>query len=320
MPLKIDQNLALPANEIFPAQQAKTGICLHHTVGGTAASSINHWKTDNAHVGTAYMIGRDGTVFEIFDPKAWAFQFGLKGWSTPDRFAFEKRFIGIEIASEGGLTESEGNLYCFDRVSTRTRFARTRAFDSGADFRGYRYFAQYKKAQVDSVIALVNHLCDTLEIKRQIPKNYLKFHGQDLKNFEGVIGHIHVRTDKTDPIPDNQFWERVINGCGLARVEVGAPPSRGGLDGGQVDLVSLFEDNVQQIVKMAIMSGSMVKQLILELQRPGRDTHIRLRDAEVGGHTVFYSLVEGDPALVTGIANALDVFSEVTVSKLVVLS
>ncbi|MFV1980941.1 MAG: N-acetylmuramoyl-L-alanine amidase, partial [Rhodothermia bacterium] len=120
MPPEIDQTLALPGNEFFPAQHAKTGICLHHTVGGTAASSINFWKTDGANVGTAYMIGRDGTVFEIFDPKAWAFQFGLKGWSNTDRFSFEKRFIGIEIASEGGLTESDGNLYCFDRVSPRT--------------------------------------------------------------------------------------------------------------------------------------------------------------------------------------------------------
>ena len=112
----------------------------------------------------------------------------------------------------------------------------------------------------------------------------------------------------------------MINGCGLAGVELGAPAGRGSSDAGQVDLVSLFEENVQQILKMAIMSGSMVKQLILELQQPGRETHIRLRDAEVGGHTVFYSVVEGEPALVTGIANALNVFSEVTASQLVVMS
>jgi len=279
-------------------------------------------------------------VFEIFDPKAWAFQFGLKGWSDTDRFAFEKRFIGIAIASEGGLTESDGNLYCFDRVSPRTRFARARAFDNGADFRGYRYFARYKKAQVDSVITLVNDLCDTLGIKRRIPKDYLRFHGRDLKDFEGVVGHIHVRPDKTDPIPDDRFWQRVIDECGLDTVAVGAqviaetdlatatataaangtPSAPSTSDVGQVDLVQLFEDNVQQIFKMDLMSGAMVKQLILELQQPGRDTHIRLRDAEVDGHTVFYSVVEGNPELVTGIANALDVFSEVTASKLVVLS
>ena len=82
MAIQVDRSLALPPSEFFPTQEQKSGICLHHTVGGTAASSVNHWKTDGVHVGTAYMIGRDGTIFEIFDPRNWAFQFGLRGWGT----------------------------------------------------------------------------------------------------------------------------------------------------------------------------------------------------------------------------------------------
>ena len=87
-----------------------------------------------------------------------------------------------------------------------------------------------------------------------------------------------------------------------------------------MEVDQLFEDNVEQIVVMANMSGSMVKHLILELKQPGRDTRIRLFDAEPEGHTVFYEVVEGNSDLVIGLAEALMVFSEVTATKLTVLT
>ena len=318
MALHVDRSMALSPHEFFPPQAQKTGICLHHTVGGTASSTVQHWKTDDAHVGTAYMIERDGTIFEIFDPKAWAWQFGLKGWGDA-RVPFEKRFIGIEIASEGGLVENEGKLYCFDRIHDRTWFSWDNAFDCGKGFRGYRYFARYKNAQVDAVIRLVNHLCETFPIPRRMPKNYLAYYGTDLRDFQGVIGHIHVRKDKSDPIPDDRFWHRVIAECSLETVAIGTEveaPLVAPATAPAADLEALWENNVHQIVQMHLMAGSMVKQVLLELKK--RDTYIRLRDAH--GHTVSYDMVEGDPNLVIGLAMALGAFAEATASKLVVHS
>lgn len=80
-------------------------------------------------IGTAYVIERNGIVFEAFEPQYWAWQFGLKsaGWNYEDRVSFEKRFIGIEIASEGALKESDGKLYCYDRISSRTEKPRNEA-------------------------------------------------------------------------------------------------------------------------------------------------------------------------------------------------
>ena len=246
------------------------------------------------------MIGRDGTIFEIFDPNTWAFQFGLRGWPDSERYAFERRFIGIEIASEGGLIEDDGKLYCFGTVSNRTWFSRDRAFDFGSPYRGFRYFARYTPEQIESTIELVNDLCDRFAIPRRVPGDFLRFYGRDLSDFEGVIGHIHVRPDKTDPIPDVDFWEQMVAGCGLAPIVPGAPAAPDVSTvvpvtpaGGQVDLVQLFNDNMDQVAKMASMSGSMVKQLILELQQPGRETFIRLHDAVSGGHEVHYTLVLG---------------------------
>ncbi len=124
MPVPVDRSLRLPETEYFPGSQQKTGIAIHHTVGGSAEASFRLWRRDKTNggrpslVGTAYLIDHDGTVFEVFDPTAWAYQFGLR-WTPAARLGFEKRFIGIELASEGGLIEEAGELYCFDRVSPR---------------------------------------------------------------------------------------------------------------------------------------------------------------------------------------------------------
>ena len=130
----VDRSMRLPESEFFPPNHTKSGIAIHHTVGGTAASTFEWWMRDKLNggrkrtVGTAYMIGRDGTIYEIFDPAGWAYQFGLD-WPPARRIGFEKRFIGIELASEGGLLESGGKLYSFDRISPKTEKPRDQACD-----------------------------------------------------------------------------------------------------------------------------------------------------------------------------------------------
>ena len=90
----------------------KSGIALHHTVSDDARSAVRWWRADKTangtprHVGTAYVIDTDGTVFELFDPAGWAFHLGLR-WPGGQRVVFEQRFIGIELASAGGLTEHD---------------------------------------------------------------------------------------------------------------------------------------------------------------------------------------------------------------------
>jgi hypothetical protein len=303
MPNIDKQKLRLPDGEYFAGNFEKTGICIHHTVGGSAESTLNWWKRDTYMIGTAYIIGRDGKIYEVFNPRSWAWQFGL-GWDRNEKINFEKRFIGIEIASEGGLTEHQGKLYCFDRILPKTLKKETdKIFDYGVDYRGYRYFDQYEDAQIDSLGELLNHLCDTFNIKRQYPDNPLEFHGQKLKNFEGIIGHNMIRIDKTDPLPDVTLWNTLENNCNIKKMGVN--------DMNDVDKNNLFEHNIKELNKMNIAAGAMVKGLLMELERDARDTYIKLRDAVNGGHVVKYDFVQGDQSLVYQIANALG-FKSVT--------
>ena len=65
---------------------------------------------------------------------------------------------------------------------------------------------------------LINHLCDSLGIPRRVPARFLDYYGESLRDFQGVIGHSMVRADKTDPLPDVEFWEKVVAGCNLELV------------------------------------------------------------------------------------------------------
>jgi N-acetyl-anhydromuramyl-L-alanine amidase AmpD len=217
--MTINRSFRLPDTDYFAGPFKKTGICIHHTVGGTAASTMDWWLRDGKQVGTAYIIDRDGTIYEVFDPKAWAWQFGLR-WPVARKTPFERRFIGIEIASEGGLIESNGNLYCFDRVTDKTKKSREEALDYGKDYRGYRYFDKYETAQMNSLIELLNHLLSEFQIPRVHPDKPLAYYGDWLEKFKGIIGHTMVRKDKSDPIPDPLLWEHIRRDCNVTPVTV----------------------------------------------------------------------------------------------------
>jgi len=318
MALQIDRSLRLPKHEYFPAVQRKSGIAIHHTAGGSARSTIEWWMQNGAHtgrprmVGTAYVIDHDGTIFEVFEPGCWAYQFGLD-WTPAGRIAFEQRFIGIEIASEGGLVESNGKLYAFDRVSPRTEKLKQQAFDFGRPYRGYRFFDRYQDAQLDALVALIDFLCHRYDIPRTIPDRFLDYYGDHLEDFQGIIGHAMVRRDKSDPAPFESMWQRIIRDCGAEWRHVSPMPRAGNPVLRSPELEQLFQHNIRQIHSMDVSAGSLVKGLLMELER--RDTYIRLHHAWAGGHRVSYDFVQGVKRDVARVARALG-FQTVTDSVL----
>lgn len=87
----------------------------------------------------------------------------------------------------------------------------------------------------------------------------------------------------------------------------------------QAEIDSLFDHNVAEINRMNVAAGSMVKGLIIELERGGRNTYIRLRNAAAGGRAVEYDFVQGDRTLGSRLGRALG-FKSVTESRLEVHS
>lgn len=209
--LAIDRTYRLPVDQYFPEPTLKSLIVLHHTVGGSWRSTFDWWRTTPERIGTAYLVERDGTIFEVFDPRSWAYHLGLRGAGS----RVDRRAIGIEICSEGGLTPSGPDLHSFGAIAERTIF-RGEVYDHGLPWRGFRHFAAYAPPAVESVVRLVDHLCSEHGVPRRTPADHLSFVAA-LYDFEGIVGHHHLRADKSDVHPGFP-WASLVKRCGLELV------------------------------------------------------------------------------------------------------
>lgn len=311
MTLHMDRSFRLPESEYFPGAQRKSGIAIHHSVGGTAESTFRWWRADRGHGGrrkriaTAYIIDRDGTVYEVFDPAAWAYQFGLR-WPAAQRLRFEQRFVGIEIASEGALTEHDGRLYPVGLIDPAFSKPPTEALECPAPYRGYRWFDRYEPEQLTALGLLVDDLCTRFGIPRVYPEKPFLYYGDALASFEGVIGHAMVRDDKSDPAPDPRLWATLEQMAGLQPVAVTTP-----LTGVERD--ALFSRNARRLNRMDTAAGSLVKNLLMELER--RRTYLELDTPQTGSHKIDYDMLEGDRDKLVRIAKALG-FKRITETEL----
>jgi N-acetyl-anhydromuramyl-L-alanine amidase AmpD len=192
----LNRSLRLPIEQFYADATPKRQIYIHHTVGGSAESSFRHWLRDADRVGTAYLIDRDGTIFEVFDPRYWAYHLGLKHRRNTE---LNRASIGIEIASEGALQkDKDGILRAFDG---RAIF-KDKAVILEKPWRGYSYFDLYEDAQERSLYNLIKYLCEQHSVpKRCIEQKESTTFDEKFFDFNGILGHCNVRQDKTDPHP-----------------------------------------------------------------------------------------------------------------------
>jgi hypothetical protein len=316
MAVHLDRSLRLPESEYFAEPQAKSGIALHHTVCDDARTTLDLWRRDRAaggkprRVATAFVIDKDGTIFEAFDPAAWAWQFGLP-WRDEERIGFEKRFIGIEITSEGGLLEHEGRLYAYDRVSPHFEKPASEALDCGTPYRGFRWFDRYEPEQLDALGRLVDELCARFSMPRVYPERPYLYYGDALRSFEGVIGHAMVRSDKSDPAPDPLLWATLEEAAGLRPTPV-SPSQLATAVATPLTVVerdALFTRNARRLDRMHVAAGSVVKTLLMELER--RHVYLKLETPAPDAHAIGYAVAQGDAGDVARVARALG-FKRVT--------
>ena len=193
--LAIDSSLALPRSQYVRRETAKDLVVLHHTAGGSASSSVAWWRQTRARIATAYVVGRDGTVYECFDPDYWASHLGVGG-------SIERRSIGIELANWGPLRY---------RGRTPVNWA-GRAVDCDVvehAWRGERYWEAYPEPQLQAAFALTRQLVARYGIDPDVaPAQLGAPDTRRFRRFRGVIAHHHVRADKTDVHPGFP-WERL---------------------------------------------------------------------------------------------------------------
>lgn len=239
--MNISKELRLTSDQYFQQGFTKTQVYLHHTVGGSAKSTFAYWQGNADRIATAYIIERDGTIYEVFDPMHWAWHLGLK---TASNGQANKQSIGIELASEGALRSGfelntmcgqkrfeDTYLYAFDidplykdgQLQPKSEWFKGakklysamdtgKFFDLPVGFRGYHFFDAYDEPQIVAAIELVNQLCEQFNIPKKLIPNQDKFQFDEslILGFSGILTHANVRADKSDLCPAWD-WDRLAN-------------------------------------------------------------------------------------------------------------
>lgn len=217
--LKLEGYTVRPADGFegyFYAQKYdKKRIVLHFTVGHLQGDINALTNPKRGHVSTAFVLGRTGTVFQLFSSYHWSYHLGrgaLGGNGTGS-----KSSVGIEISNYGPLIKRGNNLETvYSREAGHDVYCSLEDTDQyiklDKPFRGYEYYTQFTDEQYDSLIVLLRYLTARYDIPRAFLSEEERLN-TSLANatFEGIISHVNSRTDKVDLGPAFD-WNRVIEG------------------------------------------------------------------------------------------------------------
>jgi N-acetyl-anhydromuramyl-L-alanine amidase AmpD len=213
--------------DLATLQQVVDQFVLHFDVCGTARQCFKILH-DHRGLSVHFLLDLDGTIYQTLDVKERAFH------ATTSN----TRSVGIEIANMGAYRDTEksplGDWYARDadgrtRITIPERFGdggiRTpnfvgrparnepvRGVIQGAELTQYDFTPEQYRA----LAHLTATLCKALpQIKCDYPRDAQgqlipkKLPDEVLANFQGVLGHYHIQTNKTDPGPALD-WEKLF--------------------------------------------------------------------------------------------------------------
>jgi len=211
-------------------QRVVDQFVIHFDVCGLSRECFNVLQ-DHRDLSVHFMLDLDGTIYQTLDLKE-------RAWHATTS---NSRSVGIEIANMGAYVSEEANplkKWYAKTEDGKVRITipanlgdggiRTKNFVGhparpelvhgniqGEDLIQYDFTPEQYKA----LAKLTATLCRIFpKIKCDYPKDShgnlirAKLPDSDLDAYQGVLGHFHVQTNKTDPGPAFQ-WDRVIGGA-----------------------------------------------------------------------------------------------------------
>ena len=181
----------------------KKAIILHHTVSLDAMGAWRWWNSTPERVGTPYIIDRDGTIIETFDPRYNAFHLGVPG----DHNIMNNLSIGIELVSAGFLHKENDKFIFYPLWPNKfrpTEIPKEDVCELKKEFRGFKYFHKYTDKQIESLIWLIKKLkgeFPSLVIDNDL-NDFWEYNLNVIKeHIPGIWGHSTVLAEKTDVFP-----------------------------------------------------------------------------------------------------------------------
>ena len=238
-------NIAVPGEELLlkgclctPAKRSgyyygvaypKKRIVLHYTAG-QIRSDLSTLTRNDYHVSVPFVIGRNGTIYQLFSSRYWSGHLGKGIGNTQNGNAEDKVTIGIELSNYGYLVKQDDN---FETVYSRQRLSngksgpadiycseeeQTAYHELPVAFRGQRYFASYTPGQYQSLIVLLRYLTAQYGIERNFLPEPQRYNSTaEVLNFSGIVSHINYRPDGKWDIGPAFDWQQVIEGVQAER-------------------------------------------------------------------------------------------------------
>lgn len=207
------QQYPLPENQYHKKEFPKKQIVIHHTASGPSAKqNIDYWKSDPVAVATAFVIGKDGIIYQAFGSKYYAAHLGvtsamLHALGFADYATrcdkLHKESVGIELTSWGGLNKKNGKW---------RSYANAIVPDADVErytpkFRGFSGFEKYSDAQITALRELLLYLCDKFEITSKYHPDMWDVSKKALGGAPGIWTHTSYRiaSDKQDCHPQPEL-------------------------------------------------------------------------------------------------------------------
>jgi len=192
----------------------KEQIIIHYTIG-YLPGDVGTLTTKDNHVSVAFLIGRNGKIYNLFSSAAWSYHLGKSAVGGNEMNS--KKSVGIELSNIGPLVlrnndlmtcykDKNGNysdVYC--SLNEKTLYVKQ-------TYRNFEYYATYTPEQYKSLVILLRYLTNRYNIPREfisLPERFDTI--QTVPGFKGIVTHVNYRTDKVDIGPAFD-WDGVING------------------------------------------------------------------------------------------------------------
>jgi N-acetylmuramoyl-L-alanine amidase len=136
---------------------SKDRIVLHFTAGYLKGDIAKLTEPGN-HVSVAYVIGRGGAIYQLWDDSYWSFHLGKN--SSGGNTEMSKHSIGIELCNIAWLKPLGNNLVTSYRdTDVYCTMAETGFYTKlTKPYRGHRYYATFTDAQYTSLSKLLRLL------------------------------------------------------------------------------------------------------------------------------------------------------------------
>jgi N-acetyl-anhydromuramyl-L-alanine amidase AmpD len=188
----------------FQEETPKTKIVLHHT-GGYLKGDIAQLTQADYHVSTAFVIAREGTVYQLFDPRYWSYHLGKE--AVGGNSIGSRSSVAIELSNIGELIPRGEHMVAASNP--------TRVYCSVADtsqyvtlptpYRGYQHFATFTDDQYTRLAQLIDYLTTAFGIQNNMLPPAFRFDTltqEQVADYQGILSHVNFREKgKTDLSP-----------------------------------------------------------------------------------------------------------------------